>query len=188
MKIILFDMGLPMIFPSIVLMAVGLIPIIVIEAYVMEATLKLGFKRLFAPVTIANVVSTVVGIPLTWVLLALLEFASVVVFGVTTGRNPWSDLFSLTLGAPWVAPGHHNEEWIILGAMLFLLVPYCLASWAIEYLVIKKILTKKQDAAYVTAPLKDLQFAVGKANLTSYCLLALFVIAFWGMPLFRLAN
>lgn len=184
MKILLFDMGLPMILPSIVLMAVGLIPIVVIEAYVMGAPLRMSLKQLLAPVTIANLVSTFIGIPLTWFLLMLLEFISVVVFGATTGRNPWTDLFSLTLGAPWVAPGHHNEEWIILGAMLFLLVPYCVASWAIEYFVIKTIFARKGEA-YITGSLKNLKFAVGKANVISYCLLAVFVIVFWGIPLFR---
>ena len=34
MTILLFDMGLPMIFPSIVLMAIALVPIVFIEAYV----------------------------------------------------------------------------------------------------------------------------------------------------------
>lgn len=180
MKIFLFDMGLPMIMPSIVLMAVALIPIILLETYFVGKNLQVDAKKVITPVAVANVVSTFLGIPVTWILLVVLEFASVSAIGAITDRNPWSELFSVTLGAPWVAPRGHNEDWVVIGAMLFLLVPYGLASWAIEYFVIKAVFAKKLD---VSAPPKDLRRAVGKANLISYLLLAVFVIVFWGITL-----
>ena len=176
---LLFDMGLPMIIPSLVLMAVALVPIVLIEAYVVGSTLQTETKKVLRSVAIANLASTFVGIPVTWFLLAMLEFASVHLLIATTDRNPWTDLFSITLGAPWVAPGGRNEQWVVLGAMLFLLIPYCLASWCVEYLVIEGMFAKRQDGAGVTASLKHLKLAVGKANLVSYCLLAVFVTAVW---------
>lgn len=184
MKIFLFDMGLPMIFPSIVLMAVALVPIVFIEAYIVATTLRVNLKKVFAPVTIANLVSTLVGIPVTWFVLALLQIGSVFVSGTIAKWIPSTDLFSITLGAPWIYPGHDNEKLIILGAMLFLLIPYGLASWALEYVVAKAMLSKKHDFVDFS---KNLKVAVGKANLVSYSLLAIFVIVFWGFPQWHLA-
>ena len=181
MNVILFDMGLPMIFPSIVLMAVALVPIVFIEAYIVASSLQVNVKKVFPPVTIANLVSTLVGIPVTWFVLALLQIGSVIVLGTIAKWIPSTDLFSLTLGAPWVYPGHDNEKLIVLGAMLFLLIPYGLASWAIEYLVVKAMLVKKHEFGDL---LKNLKAAVGKANLVSYCLLAVFVILFWSATLY----
>lgn len=180
MSMLLFDMGLPMILPSIVLMAIALVPIVLIEAYVVGAALRVNTKKALASVTTANLVSTFIGIPVTWFLLTVLQFVSINVLIATTDRNPWTDLFSVTLGAPWVAPGSPNENRIIVGAMLFLLIPYGLASWIVEYLVIKLMFARKRDVA----SLKALKLQMGKANLISYCLLAVFVILFWGVPLF----
>ena len=182
MNVILFDMGLPMIFPSIVLMAVALVPIVFIEAYFVASTLQVNVKKVFAPVTIANLVSTLLGVPITWFLLALLQIGSVIVLGTIATWIPSTDLFSLTLGAPWVYPGRDNEKLIILGAMLFLLIPYGLASWAIEYLVVKSMRAKTHEFSDFS---KNLKAAVGKANLVSYCLLAVFVILFWSATLYR---
>lgn len=175
---LLFDMGLPMIVPSMFLMAVALIPIVFIETHVVGSKLRIDTKKLMTSVAVANLVSTFIGIPVTWLLLTVLEFASVNLLAATTGHNPWTNLFSVTLGAPWVAPGGPNEKPIIIGAMLFLLVPYGLASWAIEYLVIKRMFPKKHE---ISISLKEIKHAVGKANLISYCLLAAFVIVFLGM-------
>lgn len=182
MKIFLFDMGLPMIFPSIVLMALALVPTVLVEAYIVASTLHVNVKKVYVSVTVANLVSTLVGIPVTWFGLALLQIGSVVVLGRVAESIPASDLFSLTLGAPWIYPGHDNEQLIILGAMLFLLIPYGLASWAIEYLVVKAILAKNQEFSGFS---KNLKASVGKANLVSYSLLAVFVILFWSAALYR---
>ena len=174
-------MGLPMIFPSISLMAIAIVPIVFIEAFLVASILQVDVKRVFAPVTIANLVSTLLGIPVTWFVLALLQIGSVIVLGTVAKWIPSTDLFSLTLGAPWVFPGHDNEKLIILGAMLFLLIPYGLASWTIEYLVAKSMLAKEQEFGDFSTHLKA---AVGKANLVSYCLLAVFVILMWSVNLY----
>jgi len=178
-------MGLPMIMPSIVLMVVALLPIVFLESYFVGTTLRLNLKKVLAPVALANLVSTFIGIPVTWFLLMLLEFASVNVLGAFTDGPIWTKLFSITLGAPWVAPGHPDETWIILGAMLFLLIPYGVASWGVEYLIIRKImLEKKENDSPIDASLQHLRRAVGKANFASYCLLAVFVIAVFAGNLF----
>lgn len=176
----LFDMGLPMIFPSLFLSAVALVPVILIEAYIIGTAIPVGIKKALPPVAIANLVSTFVGIPVTWVVLTLIEFLSVNILGFVTDGNIWTRFFSVTLGAPWVAPGHKDEQWIILGAMLFLLIPYGLASWWIELKVIQKSAFEKMLSADEGKPiesLKLLQWGVAKANVVSYAFLAILVIA-----------
>ncbi|MBK9766561.1 MAG: hypothetical protein IPP63_05835 [Chloracidobacterium sp.] len=99
MSVLLFDMGLPMIIPSLALMAVALVPIVLIEAFVVRSALRTDTKKLISVAT-ANVASTFIGIPATWFLLYVLELASVNAIAATTDRNPWTVLFSVTLGSP----------------------------------------------------------------------------------------
>ncbi len=184
-------MGLPMIFPSLLLMAVALVPVILVEALFIKAFLRTNFKQIAVPVSVANLVSTFIGIPVTWFLLTILEFVTVDVFGALTDRNIWgSRTFSVTVGAPWVVPGHNDEQWIILGAMLFLLIPYGIISWWVEFKIVQgMLLSKNNDASKpeeeryqlvaetnVGATPRQIKRAVGVANLVSYCLLAVFVI------------
>jgi hypothetical protein len=185
MKIFLLNVGLPMIFPSLVLMAVALVPVVLVETFSIKKILRTNFKKVLVPVLIANLVSTFMGIPVTWFLLTLLEFASVSVLGAFTDGNLWTKVFSVTLGAPWVAPGHNDEQWIILGAMLFLLVPYGIMSWWVEFKIVQITLLGKNQIASATgdesARPEQIKRAVGMANLTSYCLLAVFVILIFAL-------
>jgi hypothetical protein len=187
MNMFLLNMGLPMIFPSLLLMTAALVPVIFVEAFSIKKLLRTNFKKALVPVLIANLVTTFMGIPVTWFLLTLLEFASVSVLGAFTDGNIWTKTFSVTLGAPWVAPGHNDEQWIILGAMLFLLLPYGIMSWWVEFKIVQAILIGKNQNAPETEGKPDDQVnpgqikrAVGMANLISYCLLAVFVILIFG--------
>jgi hypothetical protein len=190
MNLFLLDMGLPMIFPSLILMTAALVPVILVETFSIGKLLRTNFKKALVPALIANLVTTFAGIPVTWFLLTLLEFASVSVLGVLTEGNIWTRAFSTTLGAPWVAPGHNDEQWIILGAMLFLLIPYGLMSWWIETKIVQiMLLGKNQNTSETEKPInatavatpQQIRWAVGTANLISYCLLAVFVILIFGI-------
>lgn len=178
MKTLLFDLGLPMIVPSLALMVVALIPIVLIEALVVGRTSQVSFKKALVPVTLANLVSTFAGIPVTWGLLTLIEFLSVHTIGYATNGKIWTELFSVTLGAPWVAPGHKKEEWIILGAMLFLLIPYGFASWWVELRVIQKF-----QSIVMSESAASIRWSIAKANLVSYLLLAGLVVAIFAASL-----
>ena len=178
MGVFLFDMGLPMIFPSLLLMVVALVPIILVETYIIGKIIPLTFKKVLVSVAIANLVSTFLGIPITWILLTSIEFLSVNILGFVTDGNIWTRLFSVTLGAPWVAPGHKDEEWIILGAMLFLLIPYGVASWWVELKVIQKF-----HLATMPSSGTSIRWFVAKANLASYSLLAILAIAIFATSL-----
>lgn len=166
-----------MIFPSIVLMSIALVPVVLLETSLVSYKLQADFKRLLTPVGVANLVSTFVGIPLTWFLLTVVEFSTASLFGDLTVGEFWSNLFSVSVGAPWIAPGHKNEEWVILAAMLFVLIPYDIASWVVEYYVIRLMASQ--------FPPIELRRAVGKANLASYILLAITVVVFFAVSMLR---
>jgi hypothetical protein len=168
MKILLFDMGLPMILPSAVLMTIGLVPIVIIESIIVAHRLQINFRDAITSQAVANLVSTLIGIPLTWFLLTIIEFMAGNVLGNVSIGAFWSGMTSMTVGAAWIVPGQKNEEWIILGAMLFLLIPYGLASWMIEYFIVRSWTGH--------LPAEKLRSAVGLANLASYCLLAISVL------------
>ncbi len=70
-------------------MLLALIPIVGIEAWIMRPRLTLTPGKALRLSAIANLVSTVVGIPLTWVVLVGLELLSTdggIAFGLGT---PW---------------------------------------------------------------------------------------------------
>jgi hypothetical protein len=166
----LADAGLPMLafmWPG---MGYALIPVIVIETIVMMRMLKTALGRTAVVVTVANLVTTVAGVPLTWAL----------AFGVQLlmgggGVGPSVDtiagkLFAVTVQAPWLLPYVDQSPWMIPAAALFLLVPFFFASWLIEYWVARWTMRDIDHG--------DLRRAVMWANLASYALLALVTLGF----------
>src|SRR3569832_34455 len=121
--LLLFDMGLPM-----MLLAFALVPIILLETLVIERSLQVPFMRILPWATLANFVSTLIGIPVTWVSMAVVSMIGSLLLGVATHLVGWSDiiasLFFTTIGSAWIPPGISYEKWVIRGAMLFLLIPY----------------------------------------------------------------
>jgi hypothetical protein len=162
-------MGLPMIVPSMILMVPALIPIMFLESLIVGRCLGLRLRDTIPSVGVGNLATTLVGIPITWFCLLLIEFG-VVYFAAEFDRSVWNSVFSMTIGAPWIAPGHGDESRVIFGAMLFLLVPYFLASWLIEYWVGRKMLDPLKGGAGSNSRVFR---AFGLANFASYSLLAL---------------
>lgn len=175
MTIFLFDMGLPMIFPAMYLMILALGPIIFIEAFAIRS-LKFSLERTVVSVTVANFVSTIIGIPVSWGLLFLLQNATYLTSRPDHGSF-WDIFLAVTLQSPWVHPRGPEYDWIVYCAGLFLLVPFFFASWLLEYWVIVKFV--KPILPGGTAP-DDISLKVKRvvrnANLLSYALLAFFIL------------
>lgn len=175
MTIFLFDMGLPMIFPAMYLMILALGPIIFIEAYAIRS-LKFTLERTVVSVTVANFVSTIVGIPVSWGLLYLVQSAADRMGTSQTGSF-WDILLAVTIQSPWIHPRGPEYDWIVYAAGLFLLIPFFFASWLLEYWVIVKFVKSALPGG--TAPdelLPKIKRVVRNANLYSYALLALFIL------------
>lgn len=170
----LFDMGLPMIFPAMYLMILALGPVIFIEAYAIRS-LKLTLERTVVSVTVANFFSTIVGIPVSWGLLYLLQSAA-----NWAGRpgpgSFWDILLAVTVQSPWVHPRGPEYDWIVYAAGLFLLIPFFFASWLLEYWVIVKFVKPTLSGEPPDGILVKIKKTVRNANLLSYGLLALFIL------------
>ena len=162
--------GVPMIFLAMPVLGFSIIPIIVIEAIFLSKKLGLASPSAFKTTTISNLVSTIVGIPLTWILLVLIQMLAGGggAYGLDTTLGK---VLSVTLQAAWLIPYESDLHWMIPVAGLVLLVPFFFASWWSEYFVTKKML-KDHSAQRV-------KIAVRNANILTYVLLAFWPIGFW---------
>lgn len=162
--------GVPMIFLAMPALGLSIIPIIIIEAIFLSKKLELTTSSAFKATTISNLVSTIVGIPLTWLLLVLIQMLAGGggAFGLDTMLGK---VLSVTLQAAWLIPYESELHWMIPVAGLVLLVPFFFASWWSEYLVSKKILKEH--------PAQRVKIAVRNANIITYALLAFWPIGFW---------
>ncbi len=162
--------GLPMLFLAMPAFLISLLPIIAIETFYISRGLDLTISQSLKVVSISNTVSTVVGIPLTWFLLVLIQM-------LTGGGGAYGlDYFmgkvlAVTWQAPWLIPYEKDLNWMIPLAGLVLLVPFFFASWWSEYLVSKKMLK--------TIPSASIKYKVRNANLITYIMLASWPIGFW---------
>lgn len=162
--------GVPMLFLAMPVLLMSLVPIIAIETIYISNSLKLSFRKALKTVSIANVVSTIVGIPLTWILLVLVQMSTG--GGSAYGTSSiMSKILAVTWQAPWLIPYENELDWMIPMAGLVLLVPFFFASWWSEYIVTKKIIQ--------TQPSEIIKNKVRNANLITYSLLLAWPIGFW---------
>lgn len=162
--------GVPMIFLAMPALGLSIIPIIIIEAIFLSKKLELAIPSAFKTTTISNLVSTIVGIPLTWLLLVLIQMLAGggSAFGLDTTLGK---VLTVTLQAAWLIPYESDLHWMIPVAGLVLLVPFFFASWWSEYFVSKKML-KEHSAQRV-------KIAVRNANIITYSLLVFWPIGYW---------
>ena len=141
-----------------------LIPIILVEAVVAVRVLKLGFWAGVKIAGIANLVSTLVGIPVTWVLLVLIQM-------LTGGGGAWGidtiprKVLAVTWQSPWLIPYESEFYWMVPAAAAVLCVPFFFMSVWCENLVARRFFAKEERP-------NVLRWA-WKANLLSYGLVIL---------------
>lgn len=162
--------GLPMLFLAMPAFLISLIPIIAIEGGYLSYGLGLPLSQSMKTSAVANAVSTIVGVPLTWGLLVLVQI-------MTGGGGAYGidsflgKVLAVTWQAPWLIPYEDAFDWMIPAAGLVLLVPFFFASWWSEYLVARK-LNKGFLPAIVRVKIRN-------ANLITYSLLAAWPVGFW---------
>ena len=161
------DAGVPMIFITLPGMGLALVPVILVEGYALYKQLHLSGRVALKASSFANVASTVIGIPLTWVALVAVQLVTGGgrAYGLDTAFHRF---LAVTWQAPWLIPYEEDLRWMIPAATLTLLVPFFFVSWWIEYRVVRWTL-KTSDRTPVF-------LAVRNANLISYGLLAIAVV------------
>jgi hypothetical protein len=125
------DAGVPMLAVLWPASWVLFIPIVVIEAWVAHRIVELDWKTSLKKAGIANAVSTLIGIPLTWGVLVIIDIA--LQGGRAYGINTLSGkLIAVTLQAPWLIPYESDLDWMIPAASIVLLIPFFFTSVFIE--------------------------------------------------------
>ena len=176
----LFNMGVPMIIPAMFFMALALVPIVLIESFYIAKRLGVRFKQTVGLVTLGNVVTTLVGIPATWLVLFLIQLITgAILFGYDANGFA-GQLFRVTLQSPWLFPMQDDEPWLFHFSALFLLIPFYFATWLIEYFLMRDklaiaVVTADESIETSTAE-GQVWIAVRNANLLSYSLIALLII------------
>ena len=170
MNVILLNAGLPMIVPSMMVMIVAVIPIILLEAFCFHSSLGVTFWNALKSSAIANIFSTVIGIPVTWAFLILLRY-------LTDGGRPFNlksqplliKFLLFIWESSWMFPRGNGRRWTIYVSGLVLIVPFFFASWFSEYWIVAYFLANVASS--------ETNKAVRNANLLSYFLLAIYILA-----------
>lgn len=154
------NIGLPMLIVYWPALLIGILPIVWIETAWISKCTRLGWKKIVVTVLSANLLTSVLGVPLTWVLLAGLQ--------MITGGGSFFGFFPLevTWQAPWLMPDDENLFWKIPIAACVLSVPFWASSAWIESAFIRWVLRGYS--------LSGLNTIVWMANTLSYALLTLF--------------
>lgn len=175
--------GIPMLALALPGMAVSLIPVILIETWYVRKSLRITYVPALKAMSVANLASTFIGIPLTWAAWVFVEM-TLAFFSYHIGEslnitvpNSIRILFSVTFGAAWLGPSESDPNWIIPVALLVLLVPFFYVSWIFERNIAIKFLKETSTEA--------INKATFFANIYSYGLLGTFVL---GWLIYSIVN
>ena len=161
----LADTGVPMLYIWEPVLVLAILPIIAVEMVVLRRVLQGTWCRCFTASLIANVLSTLAGVPLTWYCLVFLQMA------VDGGRARGVGVYAVTVQSPWLIPYEEHLHWMVPTAALVLCIPFLFASILCEWPI--------AALAFRGRPWRLVLWATTAANLASYGLLA----AFWSVEL-----
>ncbi len=136
------DAGVPMlaiVWPSSWFLLLAIIPI---EAAVAVRVLKTGWKKNLIMVSVANLASTILGIPVTWFLLVVCQMLAGGggAYGLGTDQ---SRMIAVTLQSPWLIPYDTDLPWMIPTAAAVLCVPFFFMSVFVEEMSARRFVPKE---------------------------------------------
>lgn len=161
------NIGVPMIAVFLPPLWLSLLPVIVVEAWVVSRWLPLAPGRAFSGSAIGNFASTVIGVPLMWMFLAVFQLA---LAGTARGLSSiGARAYAVTVQAPWLIPYEEDLKWMIPIALVVLAVP----AYALSVLIEWRCLLPFTDPHHRPRTLR----VVAAANAASYAaLVVLFAI------------
>lgn len=168
------NIGLPMVAIFLPPMWLGLVPIVLLEGAFISRGNAIPFKTSVASTAVANIASTIFGVPLLWFILATVEL---VCCGAARGLGTASaKLYAVTVQAPWLIPYESDFDWMIPAALFTLALIFLVMSVAVEAPIVS-FLTR--------VPMRQVWRPMWFANLASYAALGVAgaVIAFSGATL-----
>ncbi len=142
-----------------------LLPIILIEAA--HGTLRWGvpFRGALKTLALANVVSTIVGVPLSWAMAAGVEL---ICCGEAIGLGTVGQrVYAVTVQAPWLIPYETDLWWMVPAATAVLTLLFCGMSILVEYPIVRR------GVPGLVA--SDARQWVVRTNVITYSLLLLFI-------------
>jgi len=166
-------MGLPMVALYLPPAWFALLPIILIESAYGVWRFKVPMGRAFVAQAVANSVSTLIGIPAIWVILALIEMF-VLEWAVGVAPEPLLIVVSPIVGAAWLGPGAEQTWWMVPLAVATLTVPFYAMSVVSEYFVAAQF--------FRHLPRQVIRRWTVRANAISYAFLVALVLIGWLLP------
>jgi hypothetical protein len=143
--ILIADAGLPMIAWYLPRMWLALVPVILLEAAIGMRITGLSFRRAAWAATAANCFSTLIGVPLAWIVLATVELIG---FGSAEGLDSFgSRVYAVTVQSPWLIPYEKDLWWMVPIAAVCLAVPFWSISVVSEYAVVRRLAPDASAAA-----------------------------------------
>jgi hypothetical protein len=126
-----------LIWPASVLLLLLIVPL---EAVIAFRILKTDYRQSLKLSIIANLVSALAGIPVTWVGLAMVQH--LVDRGHAWGiATPLQKILAVTVQSPWLMPHSDSWAWMVPAAAISLCVPFFFMSVWLEYLCCKSLLS-----------------------------------------------
>lgn len=171
--LLLADAGLPMIVLTLPGMLALLVPVVWIEASLCRKWLGLTTRAAVKSNLVANLASTLLGVPAAWFLTFLFEFLIGGTISAIPSFERWNSplarVIEVIFGSAWLSPDEQNFYWMIPVATIALLIPTFLISIWIEARVMCRMLEVAEEDSI---GLSRTWTAVRNANLVTYGLLA----------------
>lgn len=162
--------GIPMLFLVWPAQWLALIPIVVIESVVIARAVGSSTKAQLWPVSKANLLSTLVGVPVAWLaMLAVEAGAAGILFGLLPSSltdAPWVRYATFPLMAAWIGGSSKLE---FQAAFLVLAIPFCLVSIYVEHWSLRASVKGELSAL--------LRRAVIRGNILTYVLLSVVLVS-----------
>lgn len=168
------NVGVPMLVIAWPFFGITFIPIVIIEWLTLRKWLPTYAKgRLFWASFYANLFSTVLGIPLSWGGMLLMQISVPGGGGTFPSVSPfWRSFLGVTVQSAWLIPYEQQLYWMIPTALLVLLIPFFFISYALEASFSTSYLRKDAEKP------QHIKKAVWKANRNSYGMLAIVVLLY----------
>ncbi len=169
------NVGLPMLMVLLPSTLPVFIPVVLLESYILNKMLDVEYKSSINLMLKANILTTVVGIPVAWIAAFIVEIILMFLFINILGLESYpssisqylpegiKDIIIVTLTAPWLGPWKDSPKWIIPFATIIMLIPCFFASYWVEFLYLKKKLSSHK--------IGDIKSTVWRANVYSYIML-----------------